>query len=248
MTEPLQLLSRSQPTSGNALYVWESGGRRLIIKAYRGPRAQQRRDCERRLLELWGSHGLDVPTTVDVLVPGVVGPYLALDHVAGASLRTELGRPLPAASRLELIELALVSLCRRQELACSLGDLRLIHPDPNTGNVILEGRRAVWIDLESERRGRGIVPAAAQELAKLVRWASGDLGRSHVAAVAQRVVDVYRGREEILTTAIAQTCGRPWQWLHRRRDCRRKQAAPATVTKYDVADAFREALAGRTVA
>ena len=124
---------------------------------------------------------------------------------------------------------------------------RLVHPDPNTSNVIIASNRLgwFWIDLEAPSSGAPLPDQVVREMAKLFRWMARDLGRERLPAVADLFCDAYAGEEVLLRKLVERTLARPFQWLHRWRDRARRKADPADITKYEVSEALRGALGAR---
>ena len=237
----LEPLGRSRATSDNELFLLDGAERPLVVKVYRGKHAAERRLRELTRLSAWRAAGCTVPAVHDLVVSDLPGPYLVFEYVAGSSLRQRLCSPkFCLTARLELSQAVLHCVRRRHELAVARGDAALIHPDANTGNIILRGDRIVWIDLESPKRATSVLKAAACELGKLMRWMALDLGRGHLPALAERVAAVYAGLPGVPRELVKITHERPFQGWHRWRDRRRKAKAPEAVTKYDVADALRD--------
>ncbi|MCX7427873.1 MAG: phosphotransferase [Planctomycetia bacterium] len=221
----------------NDLYLLYVADGTTVLKFYRGSDPWRRRTRERAMLELWNQHGINVPKLRALTLPRVSRPYLAMSFVPGPSLRERLrGKDGAEVEKLALLDRVYREMRRRHELAIEAKEPRLIHPDCNTGNVILSENRVVWIDLECEGRFADVIDGAAAEICKFTRWVVRDLSIDSLARVCEVLCGAYCGLEVLLEYARHRTCCRPLQFLHRWRNRRRKLVAPAQVTTYDVVD------------
>lgn len=222
----------------NDLYVLESGGRKLLAKTYPGPDGLQRRDCEREMLGYWNGRGIRTPHVYAIPLRGISDPYLVFEFLAGQSLRDYLAGGTPRAEKLRMVGSVYADVRRRHLLAIANQDLRLFHPDPNTGNILIDGESSLsWIDLETTRTDADPLDAAAFEIAKLTRWIVRDLSRESLAEVVRTIGESY-SLPDVLRRMCRQTLDRRWQFWHRWRDRRRKRRDPQLVTKYDLVDAI----------
>ena len=241
--EPLKTFRAST----NQASLLRHDGRLVLVKEYAGERPQERRDCEEQSLRAWKEAGFPVPELFAVELPAspARGPFLAMSHVQGVTLQEILqdaGRPL--VEKFALLEEILRSGLRRHQLACEQRQPRLIHPDPNTSNILCpDSGGFVFIDFETTGSGADLEESAAVELAKLCRWAARDLGVAHLPALMRQVVGIYRARPGLLRRLVARTHDRPLQFFHRWQDSRRRRRNPRDVTKYQLADALAAELA-----
>jgi tRNA A-37 threonylcarbamoyl transferase component Bud32 len=167
----------------------------------------------------------------------------------GDSLRDVLRQPPDnIAGKLDLIEQVYRQIRQRHELALFTGDSRWIHPDANTGNIVVTGDAPIWIDIETQPRDVNPVDAAAEEVAKFTLCAANDLSGEHLDAICARWIAVYRGLEFVPRRFCRKTVERRFQRIHLWRDRRRKLAMPGLVTKYDLADCLRRSLAAKHAA
>lgn len=226
----------------NDLYELSGADRPLLVKVYRGRGARARRDCERAALELWRREGFDAPEVFDP--PGldggrIDGPYLVMTYLDGPSLRRVLTDPdVGLEERLATLRRVFGVMRRRHDRAIETAQVRLVHPDSSTGNVVLAGEGVFFLDLEAFAKFGGAAKAASVELAKLIRWSVRDLGMQHRRTVLREAMDIYAGRGELLRLIVRRTLSRPFQFVHRRHDRRKKRCRPGEVTKYDIADAL----------
>ncbi len=230
--------------SSNQASLLTHEGQSLLIKRYSGERQQQRRDCEEQSLRIWAQAGFKVPKPVGVEIPELRSScYLAMEYLNGPTLQEHLqSAATPVVEKMNLLSRILRDNCRRQALALRQGEVRLLHPDPNSSNVICLGPDYYFIDFETTVPPGDLEEAAAIETAKFCRWAARDLGIEHLPELAWQVVQAYQDQLPILRRIVSRTCGRPFQFIHRWQDRRRKRRHPREVTKYDIADALAAAL------
>jgi len=230
-------------TTTNDLRALATADGRKVLKVYRTRDRWRRSMQERAVLEVWRRHGFRVPEVYDLRLPRVPQPYLVMEWVSGITLQDLLrSAGYSPQQKLDVLDRVYAEMQRRHEMAFASGELRLVHPDPNTGNVILAAGAAVWLDLEDEARSRDVAVAAAAEIVKLTCWAVSDWSIDYIEPICQRLRHAYRGREGLLALLWRRTCERPFQFIHRWLDRRRKRAVPGIVTKYDIADALRPIL------
>jgi len=230
--------------SSNQASLLTHEGRTLLVKRYSGERQQQRRDCEEQTLRLWAASGFNVPKPVPIDIPELRGScYLVVEYLNGPTLQEHLqSAATPVVDKMEVLTRILRDNCRRQALAVRQGEIRLLHPDPNSSNIICLGSDYYFIDFETTVALGDLEEAAAIETAKFCRWSARDLGIDHLPELAQRAAEAYRDQLPILHRIVSRTCGRPFQLIHRWQDRRRKRQHPREVTKYDIADALSKAL------
>ena len=77
-------------TYDNELYESVVGTQRRLVKVYRGPGAQARRDREIAALRVWREAGFGVPEVFEQTVDGIQPPYAVLELLQGRSLRDAL--------------------------------------------------------------------------------------------------------------------------------------------------------------
>jgi tRNA A-37 threonylcarbamoyl transferase component Bud32 len=233
-----KVLSPVYPTT-NRLGVLSLGGERYIVKQYVGPAAGQRRDCERSMLQLWGDAGYQVPELQDAHVDFVQQPYLIRRFVSGRSLREHLhDRSTTRGDKLSAVFIACLAIEERHRRVIQSGDLRFIHPDANTGNIVISGDTPVWIDFETALGRTDPIDAAAVELSRFLLCVAQDLPGEDLQEVVELSCAVFRQQSAILERIRRRTLERPLQAVHRWRDRRRKACDPGRITKYDLADAL----------
>ena len=191
----LQGESGSKRGGGNWLLLYGEGESQGLLKVYRsrgsarrerfkriglsrlegkrGVTPRERQQLERRNLELWRSHGFDVPALLDRPVPDAFAdePALWLEYCPGPTLWDVVcDASLPFEARREALARGASDLGRRQELALSMAERDLVMKHGSLKHVLVFGDRQVSIDLEG-----GYVPtlpmldALADELAGFVR-------------------------------------------------------------------------------
>jgi tRNA A-37 threonylcarbamoyl transferase component Bud32 len=228
----------------NQVYLLRDQGRSLLVKRYLRDRPAVRWSNERQTLQLWASLNFPVPRVWNLTVPEFnAAPHLVLDYLGRLTLQEWLQHAeRPWDAKLELIERIFGENLRRHLAALERAEPRLIHADPNTSNVLCHEGHFYFIDFEEAIETRDLREAIAIEIGKFCRWAVRDAGIEQIASVMRALVGVYGRHRELLRPIIDRTCRRPFQWVHRWRDHRRKARDPREVTKYDLADALREAM------
>ena len=231
--------------SSNQASLLQYEGRTFLVKRYAGTHPQERRNCEEQALQAWGRAGFNVPQLAALDLPELRHiPHLAMTYLAGSTLQEYLQKPGPSmAAKLALLTRIFEANCRRHLLACRQQQPELLHPDPNSSNVLLVHDEFFFIDFETKVATRPLEEAAAIEAAKFCRWTARDLGSASLPEVVERMVAAYRAQPGLLRRIVSRTCERPFQFFHRWQDRRRKQRQPQEVTKYDIADALAQALA-----
>jgi Ser/Thr protein kinase RdoA (MazF antagonist) len=231
----------------NVLYRYDRYAGRaepLLIKRYRGRGAWAHCRVERQMLRHWRRHGFAVPAAHDIAVPDLAGsPYLVLTYIPGENLSKLLRGALPLGDKLALLAGVFDANRRRHERALELRDPRLVHPDLNSGNILIVAGEPWYIDLESMVAGKDLADAIAVEIAKLARWVTRDLGPVHLEQIVRLLGDCYRGRlRHLLGCIVRRTCARSFQFFHRWRDQAFKAEHLEEVTKYDIADGLERYL------
>ena len=209
---PIRLADQPGPL-GNRVYLYCDGPEPRVLKQYRpraalwvewvgeaGARAlngkqgfacEWRYYTERRLLELWRGHGLDVPRVYDAALPdGVAPPALWLEYCPGPLLGDVLAdAATPTARQRELIAWLGRETDRRHALAEHLGEPGLLHEHGSVKHQLLCGGRLVTFDLEAAYTRRRAIPTAiGEELSNLLHsllrytWLPADEALAHFAA------------------------------------------------------------------
>ena len=233
------------PTT-NRLGVLTRDGEKFIVKQYLGPQARQRRDCEHGMLLLWSAAGFQVPQWLNEELSNITAPYLIRRYAPGRSLREHLRDPvLPLDEKLAEVFVSALSIAERHRLVLRTGDLRFIHPDANTGNIVTGKSGPVWIDFETVVDRIAPLDAAAVELSRFLLCAAQDLSLDQLPELIKLTRAVFHEQEPTLDRLWRRTLERPLQPVHRWRDRRRKASDPGRITKYDVAEALRDAMQRR---
>lgn len=213
-----------------------------LLKRYQGRDAQRRRNVERQRLNLWRSKGYSVPALYDIEFADETDPYLVLEWIEGVSLAQYLNdQSQSIAKRLQQLETIIKDIYCRQIRSLQEQDYDLIHFDPNTGNILIRNDTHFFIDLEARvaTSPKNINEALAIELAKFLRWSIRDIGRQYLGDVINMTGEIYGRDNPIIATLVQRVYRPPLQFLHRRKDKRKKRNKPSEVTKYDLADGFR---------
>jgi len=239
----LQPLQASR-VSTNLASVLQQDGRTYLIKRYIGESPGERLACEKLSLGLWADAGFKVPALSALEIPELRGTdFLVLEFLNGPTLQDLLkNTAVGLDEKWKLLSHILADNCRRQRRAIEQREPRLLHPDPNSSNVICVGREYYFIDFETTVPPGNLEDAAAVETAKFLRWTARDLGIVHLSELARRAAAAYGNNPDTLRRIVTRTCSRPFQLFHRWQDRRRKQRQPGEVTKYDIADALAVAL------
>lgn len=239
----LQPLKTSRVSTNHASVV-QKGGRTYLIKRYTGQHPRERLACEKLSLSLWAETGFNVPAVSTLEIPELRGTdYLVIEFLNGPTLQDLLkDAAVGLDEKWELLSHILTDNCRRQCRAIAQREPRLLHPDPNSSNIICVGREYYFIDFETTVPADHLEDAAAVETAKFLRWTARDLGIVRLDELARRAAVAYDDNPDTLRRIISRTCDRPFQWFHRWQDRRRKQRHPFEVTKYDIASALAAAL------
>lgn len=239
----LQPLQTSRVSTNHA-GVLQLDGQTYLIKRYAGGNPRERLECEKLSLGLWADAGFKVPALSSLEIPELRGMYyLAIAFLNGPTLQDLLkNTAVRIEEKWELLSSILADNCRRQCRAIAQQEPRLLHPDPNSSNIICVGREYYFIDFETTVPPGNLEDAAAVETAKFIRWTARDLGIVHLSELARRAVAAYGDNPDTLRRIVKRTCDRPFQWFHRWQDRRRKQRLPLEVTKYDIAHALAVAL------
>jgi tRNA A-37 threonylcarbamoyl transferase component Bud32 len=213
----LQPLKTSRVSTNHA-GVLQRDGKTYLIKRYTGEHPRERLACEKLSLSLWAGAGFKVPALSALEIPELRGTdYLVLEFLNGPTLQDLLkNTAVGLDEKWELLSRILIDNCRRQCRAIAQQEPRLLHPDPNSSNILCVGREYYFIDFET----------------------TVDLGIAHLPELARRAAVAYGDHTDTLSLIIARTCSRPFQLFHRWQDRRRKQRQPGEVTKYDIVDAL----------
>src|SRR5262249_6550106 len=145
--QPLKTYRASRNRAG----LLRHDGLTLLVKCYAGERQQERRDCEELSLRAWSHAGFSVPVVRDVDVPELHDtPYLVMDYLPGLTLQEYLCQTdTPLSEKLALLSRIFRDNSRRHDCACRERQSRLLHPDPNSSNVICLGGQFYFIDFET---------------------------------------------------------------------------------------------------
>jgi len=222
----------------NALYILVDGGKKYVVKHYRGPGNLARRRQEELSLTHWKKAGFNAPEIHDLRVPGVPEPYLVTSFIEGLSLREYLCAGTHAVDeRFSTLEMLFRELAGRHEFAVNANDCNLIHHDPSSGNIICSEDGFYFVDFEAPlRKRRSALESASIEVATTCRWIVRDLGIESIEQVLKLLVVAYASQEPLLKLIVDRTTARPFQFFHRWKNRKRKLLRPDEVTKYDIAD------------
>lgn len=234
--QPLQTFR----VSTNRASLLQQDGRTYLVKRYSGENPRERLACEKLSLGLWTDAGFKVPAVSTLEIPELRGTdYLVIEFLKGPTLQELLkDAAVGLDEKWELLSRILADNCRRQCRAVAQREPRLLHPDPNSSNIICVGRECYFIDFETTVPPGNLDDAAAVETAKFLRWTARDIGAAHLPELARHAALAYGDHTGTLNRIITRTCSRSFQWFHRWQDRRRKQRQPGEVTKYDIADAL----------
>jgi tRNA A-37 threonylcarbamoyl transferase component Bud32 len=183
-------------------------GHRFLVG--RRPRRARRRDTERRLLQLWRTHGVPVPEVLELPRPVPADrQYLVLEPVAGRGVHEELR---DVAVPLERLEAGMTRFagdwCRRHALAERLREPGLVHAHPGFAHLIDRGGEWVTFDLEyAYTDPRRIEALVAVEIAGFVASLTRAAG-ARSDALLRALVAGYPDRERLARVGSSATVGR----------------------------------------
>jgi hypothetical protein len=183
-------------------------GQRFVV-GKSGMKPERRRATERASLELWRSHGFDVPRVLDdVALPSEVPPLrLVLEWVPGRPMNdvlADVGVGVEAKRR--LLAGCAAEWTRRHEKAIALREPRLLHAHAYFGHVLVSGGRGgsagemprlVSLDFEVAWTRGDVERLVARELAGFLRSLSKRAPAAELPALRDALVDGYAPRDRI---------------------------------------------------
>lgn len=249
----LQGESESKRGGGNLLLLYGEGHESGLLKVYRrrgsarreamkrvgfallegkrGVSAKQRRELERRNLELWRSHGFDVPALLDRPTPcGFESePTLWLEYCPGPTLWDEICETAtPLADRCEALARGGADLARRQAHALALGERDLVMKHGSTKHILIHGTRQVSFDLEGGyANSTPLLGALADELSGFVRSMQRGPAAAEIDALGEAFAEGYAAPEQLREIASYGTSHRSLRRVIKRWDDRRRRGALA---------------------
>ena len=249
----LQGESRSKRGGGNLLLLYGEGAGRGLLKVYRrrgsarrevtkrigfvllerkrGVTAQERRELERRNLELWRSHGFDVPALLDRPIPEAFAaePALWLEYCPGPTLWDVVcAGSAPLAERCEALARGAADLGRRQGLALELGERDLVSKHGSLKHILVHGPRQVSFDLEGGYAATmPLLDALTDELSGFVRSLQRGSAPDELHALGDAFAGGYGAREQLREIATYGATHRSLYRAVRRWDDRRRRGAGA---------------------
>ena len=228
----------------NDFFVLTADEDKYLVKLYRGPSAQQRRDQERRRLHQWTGNGYLAPRVNDIVVPELRDEsYLVMSFIEGISLREYLCRDNnDRGKKWNCLKTFFQQNSLRHQRAIKENNPDLLHYDANTGNVICAADGFYFIDFETIDPHHNVVESTAVEAATMCRWIVRDLGRTSLDKVVEIMASSYQNQQDLLQIIVQRTTARPGQFYHRWRDRQRKRKNPQEITKYDIADVLAKIL------
>ena len=200
----LKLYGRKRPRLPTALR--EFGHRFLVGKTGLG--AEQRRDTEARLLELWRAHGFAVPAVLALPLPEPIAePFLVIERIEGQSADVRL-RDAPEDQLAGPLARFAAEWSRRHALAEALAEPGLVHAHPGFAHLIERAGELVYLDFEyaytDRRRVAQLVDVEiAGFVASLQRCAAARAQR-----LLLRLVAGYPERERLERVAALGAAGR----------------------------------------
>src|SRR6185503_9639723 len=138
--------------TNSRLFLHEAPGRKLLIKVFLGENREQRKELEARKMSHWKDAGFCVPGLIDLQLPDVLEPYLAMEFIPGDTLKDFLTGTTALEQRLGVLSDIFRLNYKRHMLVRSHQDLLLVHTDPNTDNLIVSGSDCYFIDFEHASR------------------------------------------------------------------------------------------------
>jgi len=218
----------------------EEESKRYLVKKYRGENPVERQQMEMLRIECWHKAGFPVPNVYDKIIEGESEPYLVMEYIEGQTLGMYLrDQEVTATDKLTLLSRLFSHNMERHRLVLNNADVRFIHHDPNTGNILLRGSEFFFIDFEAGPKkltsATNVSDLIGIEVAKFIRWSARDLGRNYLQDVLKLMMDIYSDTL-IPKSIVNRVHGVPFQVLHRWKDKRKKARCPSNITKYDIAD------------
>lgn len=184
------------------------GHRFLVAKT--GLAARTRRDTDARILGLWRQHGFAVPEVLDLPLPEPDDrPFLVLERVDGATVRSELRDARFPIARLEAgLTRFGAEWCRRHALAEKLREPGLIHSHPGFEHLI--DRDGEWVSFDFEYAytdPRRVETLVAVEIAGFVASLQRAAGK-RADALLRVLVAAYPDRDRLARVGHSALVGR----------------------------------------
>lgn len=226
----------------NQLFVTGPADKRQLVKRYRGANQSIRLATEKSRLAYWRAAGYPVPKIYENTTPAP-RHQLVMEFIDGQDLGAYLRDATVALpEKLEMLKALFQANAKRHSQVLKEQDSELLHHDFNTGNILLDHGRFVFIDFESRMKVPGsveqLVDMVGIEVAKLIRWSARDIGRAHLGKVIDLMLCAY-GSTAVPDSIVRRVHGRKMQSFHRWKDRKKKRQFPDDVSKYDIADTLR---------
>jgi hypothetical protein len=249
----LQGESQSKRGGGNLLLVYGEGDARGLLKVYRrrggarqealkrvgfkllerkrGVTAKERRELERRNLELWRSHDFDVPALLDRPIPEAFAgePALWLEFCPGPTLWDRVcdaGVPLPA--RCVALARGAAELSRRQGLALAMGERDLVMKHGSLKHILVHGSRQVSFDLEGGyATTMPLLDALCDELSGYIRSLQRGPAPEELRDLGEAFARGYGARDQLREIAAYGASHRSLRRTVKRWDDRRRRGTGA---------------------
>jgi len=230
-----------QRFTDSQLYLKEVDGRQLLVKTYLNEGKFTRRDMEIARNRRWEDFGFRVPEILGLQCKEIAEPHVVMQYVPGTRLSEYLkDKRLDTHAKLKTLASIFLLNCSRHDMALANHDLLLLHTDPNTDNIILDGEDIWFIDFEHISEPQDVPTGVGKEVATFTRRVVNDLGIEHLNEVVQALLQAYQFNATILTKVEDLTLARPFQFIHRLKHGLRKKGDAELVTRYDIADAIRK--------
>ncbi|HZV62051.1 MAG TPA: hypothetical protein VFF75_06505 [Methylophilaceae bacterium] len=229
-----------QRFTDSQLYLKEVDGSKLLIKAYLNKETFARRDMEIARNSRWASCGFKVPEILGMQCEEIADPHVVMRYLQGARLSEYLkDKEVDTPVKLKTLTSIFLKNYSRHDMALATQDELLLHTDPNTDNIILDGEEVWFIDFEHISKPQDLLTGIGKEVATFSRRVIQDMGIEHAEKVIYVLLQAYQFNTAMMDKLEELTLKRPFQFIHRLKNAMKKKANPELVTRYDVAETLR---------
>ena len=175
----LKQLFRKLTLAPHTSYVWS---------------ASQKKQIEEDYLSLWYRYNYPAPKLLSLHIPGhSPDTTVIMEYVNGFPLVDILrNSKLTMKERLAMVASILRHMDERHNTALAQNEAKLIHPDANPGNILVDGKSFTYIDFVRTAQYKAPVPVlAAHELRKFIKGVVESIGRDKFDDVIQLVLSTY---------------------------------------------------------
>ncbi len=156
-------------------------------------------------MRLWEQSGIPTPKTYERSDMPYSSNCLAMEYFVANTLMEFLKKPdLNSDSLKVVLGLLFDSIAKRHQLALERDDIRFIHSDPHSGNVLHTENGLTFIDLERELPKHPVLKSAVWELSRWGRNVVDIAGRQHLDQVVDAVLDAYCDSSQVPLALVKQ--------------------------------------------